>query len=218
MVSGTDETGKRYITNIVKVGLWQDLPDGWEGMGNRLNPLVTYRTVAADQKIHRYGSRIFAPILVGYTPPGFEEPHDGFLWVADTGGGIKGRLRFDLFVGKQEVYEFVVKEEKQKGRWRVPVEIDRLPAAPSGYRPDKAKGLRKILKGLDLLKGESDVDVSAALTAFQKMHRHIPETEYGTHTGAISLWYLTLAALKVSKGEPYDADKASSREKITKSD
>jgi 3D (Asp-Asp-Asp) domain-containing protein len=179
-------------------------------MGNRTNPLVTYRSVAADQKHHRYGSRIFAPVLVGFTPPGYDKPHDGYLWVADSGGGIKGSMRFDLFVGKQEVYEFVMELEKQKGRWPVPIEIERLPTAPKGYSPQSTTGLRKILKGVALLEGESEKQVTAALTAFQRKHKHIPESEYGASNGAISLWYLTQAALKLSKGEKYDAEAAGS--------
>ena len=201
-VTGVGADGKRYVTNIVKLGLWTDLKEGWEGMGNRTNPLVTYRTVAADQKRHRYGSRIFAPVLVGYTPPGWKEPHDGFLWVADTGGGIKGTMRFDLFVGKQSTYKFVMAEENEKGKWRVPIEIESLPSAPLLYSAKTVAGRRKVLEKLGLLK---DGDAVAALTAFQKQHKHIPAAEYGSARGAVTLWYLTQAALKVSKGEKYDA-------------
>jgi len=30
---------------------------------------------------------------------------DGYLWVADAGGGIKGQLRFDIFVGHEATYK-----------------------------------------------------------------------------------------------------------------
>jgi 3D (Asp-Asp-Asp) domain-containing protein len=208
------EDGKRYVTSIVKLGMWTDLADGWEGMGNRTNPLTTYRTVAADQKQHAYGSRIYAPILVGEEILGWDEPHDGYLWVADSGGGIKGWMRFDVFVGKQKTYEWVMDLENQKGKWKVPVEVEKLPGAPSGYSPKTDSGVRKILSGLDLLQGgDSKEEVAAALTAFQKQHHHIPEAGYGSARGAITLWYLTQAALKVAKGEVYDAGVASSRPK-----
>jgi 3D (Asp-Asp-Asp) domain-containing protein len=204
-VTGLGADGKRYVTSIVKVGLWQDLHEGWEGQGNRSNPLLTYRSVAADQSRHRYGSRIFAPVLVGYTPPGWKEPHDGFLWVADSGGGIKGKMRFDLFVGKQSTYKFVMAEEKEKGKWRVPIEIESLPSAPTAYSAKTVAGRRKTLEKLGLLK---DGNAVAALTTFQKQHKHIPAAEYGSAKGAVTLWYLSQAALKVSKGEKYDATAA----------
>ena len=201
-VSGVGSDGKRYVTNIVKLGLWEDLKDGWEGQGNRSNPLVTYRSVAADQSRHRYGSRLYVPEVVGFTPPGWKEPHDGFLWVADTGGGIKGNMRFDLFVGKESTYKFVMKLESDKGRWRIPAEVESLPSAPSAYSAKTAAGRKKTLEKLGLLK---DGNAVAALTAFQKQHKHIPPAEYGSARGAVTLWYLTQAALKVSKGEKYDA-------------
>jgi 3D (Asp-Asp-Asp) domain-containing protein len=109
--AGNDASGKPIVSNIIKVGLWEDLPDDWEGKGNRSNPLKTYRSVAADQRSHPFGSRIYVPELVGFTPPGFTKPHDGYLWVADVGGGIKGSMRFDGFVGKQDPYEFVMELE-----------------------------------------------------------------------------------------------------------
>jgi 3D (Asp-Asp-Asp) domain-containing protein len=143
--------GTRYVTNIVRVGVWKDLPEGWEGKGNHSNPLSYYRTVAADQKRHPYGSRIFAPSLVDESIHGWDHPHDGYLWVADTGGAIKGYMRFDVFVGREEVYEWVMELENQKGHWNVPVEVEKLPSPPSDYSPRTDSGLKKILAGLGLL-------------------------------------------------------------------
>ena len=205
-VASTDpKDGKRYITNYIKAGLWKDLPDGWEGMGNHSNPLVAYRSVAADQKHHRYGARLFVPRLVGVEIPGWKAPHDGYVWVADSGGGIKGAMRFDLFVGKQEEYEIVMELENQKGKWSVPMEIERLPAAPKGYNPKTDAGLGKILKGVGLLKSDGKADAKAALIAFQKLHPHIPPIEHGKPGGAVTLWYLTQAAIAVSNQKAYEA-------------
>ena len=196
--------GKRYVTNFIKLGHWEDLPEGWEGKGNRSNPLAAYRSVAADQNHHPFGSRVYLPSLVGFTPPGFTQPHDGYLWVADIGGGIKGSMRFDGFVGKEATYEFVMKLENQQGKWRIDTEVENLPSAPSGYSPKTESGRKKILTGLGLLNDTDKTNLTTALITFQKQHHHIPPSEYGTTVGAVTLWYLTQAALKVSKGESYD--------------
>ena len=45
--------------------------------------------------------------------------------------------------------------------------------------------------------------VQDALTDFQKQHPHIPEQEYGSRTGAITLWYLTEAGFALKKDEDY---------------
>lgn len=75
------------IVSIAKVGEWTDLPEGWQGKGNRMNPLTPYPTVAADQNRHPYGSRIFISDIKNFkTPEG--EVLDGYFWMADVGGGI----------------------------------------------------------------------------------------------------------------------------------
>jgi hypothetical protein len=58
-VSVTEPDGSTTVVSITRVGEWTDMPEGWHGRGNRMNPLTAYRTVAADQKYHPYGSRIF---------------------------------------------------------------------------------------------------------------------------------------------------------------
>ena len=41
------------------------------------------------------------------------------------------------------------------------------------------------------------------LTDFQKQHPQIPEVEYGSRRGAVTLWFLTQAGLALKKGEEY---------------
>ncbi len=213
--AGVDpKTGAWIVSNIVATGVWEDLPEGWEGKGNRANPLATYRSVAADQKHHPFGSRIYAETLKGWTPPGFEEPHDGFLWVSDVGGAIKGWMRFDLFVGKQSTYDFVRAEDKGEGQWHVPIEIEHMPHVPKGYELRTYAGVHKILHGVGIIENEEMVidEVEDSIAKFQKLHKHIPKSEYDDTRGAITQWYLTQAALKVSKGEVYDPVAAGLRE------
>ncbi|MFK5920817.1 MAG: 3D domain-containing protein [Verrucomicrobiota bacterium] len=96
-----DAEGNDVVVSISKIGVWHDLKKGWEGKGNRKNPLTSYRTIAADTKYHRYGSRIFVPGMVGNKMPNGKEL-DGYFWVGDVGGGINGELRFDIFVGRAD--------------------------------------------------------------------------------------------------------------------
>ena len=97
-VSVVDDDGEMHLASIISIGRWAMIPKGWEGRGNRINPLVSYRSVAADIRHHPYGSRLFVPSTVGYITPDVRKL-DGWFWVADAGGGIKERFRFDVFVG-----------------------------------------------------------------------------------------------------------------------
>lgn len=207
-----DADGKNVVVSISKIGVWHDLKEGWEGKGNRMNPLVSYRTVAADTKYHHYGSRLFVPGLVGFKATSGKEL-DGYFWVGDVGGGIKGKLRFDIFVGHATDYETIM--SNYEGKWSEEVEMTNLPKAPAKFNPRTDAGVTRILEGLDYnVSGEkSGKDASerkatvsgmaALLTDFQKQHPHIPPVEYGSRIGAVTLWYLTQAALALQEGTEY---------------
>jgi 3D (Asp-Asp-Asp) domain-containing protein len=61
--------------------------------------LVPYRTIAADPAFLKPGTVIFIPSAVGQSLPGGGK-HDGYFFVADRGGAIKGN-HLDVFQGDQ---------------------------------------------------------------------------------------------------------------------
>lgn len=95
------------------VTLWDDelffvLPKSvtW-GYGNKNNPITPFKSVAMDQSIYPFGTKIFIPKLVGVKLPD-ASTHDGYLRVDDVGSAIKGPTRVDLFCGNQagrKIYE-----------------------------------------------------------------------------------------------------------------
>lgn len=197
--------GKSVVVNFVKIGQWKDLPDGWMGKGNRMNPLEPYRMVAADQTQHPFGSRVFIPDLVGYeTPEG--RTLDGYFWVGDIGNGIKGRNRFDVFVGAQAAYLAIMKAPDGGGKWTAPIEVENLPGAPAGLDPKTEIGVRKILEGIGQEVGEGSNGLAEAITEFQRKHPQIPEVEHGGRVGAVTLWFLTEAAQAAGSGKSYPPD------------
>jgi len=210
-----DDDGDHHLATIVRIGEWVKVPKGWEGKGNRMNPLVAYRSVAADPKHHPYGSRLFIPPAAGYvTPRG--KTLDGWLWVADVGGGIKGSMRFDIFVGREACYfDHIAAEE---GKWEAIIQIEHPPKVPADLSPRSPAGVRKILEGLGYAidpsldaaqKSPRDWDepvaLGTALADFQRQHPAIPRVEFGTRIGAVTQWYLHQAGLAVSKKLEYAA-------------
>jgi 3D (Asp-Asp-Asp) domain-containing protein len=197
----------------VKKGLWQELPQGTFGWGNRENYKSPFRIVAADQTKHRFGSRVFRPDLAGYTTPDGLK-HDGYFWVGDTGGRIKGSLRFDLFAGGEKAYAQAMKDGL--GKKDIYCEVDRLPDPPKGWDPRSTSGITRILEtlGWKIESGTSSMraqknnnpsgqSFAQSLREFQQQHPQIPRAEYGTTRGAVTLWFLTHAALASANGEEY---------------
>jgi 3D (Asp-Asp-Asp) domain-containing protein len=73
--------------------------------------LVPYRTIAADPAFLRTGTVLFIPSAVGQTLPGGRK-HDGYFFVADRGGSIKGK-HIDIFQGDQIMnFSFIVSKAK----------------------------------------------------------------------------------------------------------
>lgn len=211
--------GKRIVFSIMRLGLWKDLPANWQGEGNQQNPLYPFRSVAADQQIYPYGSRIYIPSLHGFkTNDG--SLLDGYFWVSDVGALIKGELRFDIFVGSKPGYEEFKKFDKTK--WRAPVVVESLPRAPKGWDPRTKAGLSRILEragcaGMRKTSPHQDTSSSVrhldeqlknCLIEFQTRHRNIPQLEHGMATSAITLWYLTQAAIALHEA-PHNTASAS---------
>jgi 3D (Asp-Asp-Asp) domain-containing protein len=60
-------------------------------------PVVAMRTAASDPRIAPRRSIVFIPETVGMQMPSGES-HDGYWYISDTGGGVKGS-HIDLFTG-----------------------------------------------------------------------------------------------------------------------
>ncbi len=192
---GIDAEGNERFAYRIGQGKWKELPDGAQGMGNRMNPLTAFRHVAADQSIHRYGSMVHVEAAEGVKLEG-ADPLDGYFWIADTGGRVDGN-HFDLFVGDEAVYTEFLHHAKRKRKYQT--SIYRLPDAPRGMNPRRNDGLAAILRGKGLL-GEGDpseAELHDALATFQKAIHYIPEAEHGSSRSAVTLWFLIQAALEL---------------------
>jgi 3D (Asp-Asp-Asp) domain-containing protein len=199
-----EENGEQQTITRVGPGQWQAIPAEHFAKGNRQNMLFPWVHLAADQSIYRFGSRVYCKLADGQvTPDG--KVHDGFFWIADTGGRIKGSLRFDLFVGRSNMYM----EMMNRDRHPAPeVVIDPLPTAPKEMDPKTSAGVRKILAGLGYDPDPPKKDAKPgsptylnALRAFQEKHPKIPQLEHGSIFGATTVWYLSHAALAIQKAE-----------------
>jgi 3D (Asp-Asp-Asp) domain-containing protein len=200
--------GKKAVASIQRVGVWKLLAERWQGKGNKSNPLQAYTTIAADQKVYPYGSRIYLPDADGFKTPG-GRVLDGYFWVADVGGGIKGPLRFDVFVGTDATFANL----KQLGisKWRARVAVEKLPKVPKEWNPASLSGIARILRASGCQQQPASNPVKKArrravlrslseplrscLVSFQKRIEQIPAIEHGLPHGAVTLWYLTQAAL-----------------------
>ena len=101
------------------------------------------------------------------------------------------------------------------GKWTSNVEVENLPKAPAEFSPLTDSGVKRILEGLGYdvgsqVAGNSEAErktgapeLAAQLTDFQKQHPQIPEQEYGSRRGAVTLWFLTRAALALKEGKEY---------------
>lgn len=213
-VAVKEPDGSTTVVSFTKIGEWSDLPKGWKGRGNRMNPLTPYRIVAADQKFHPYGSRVFISDVKDFkTPEG--DVLDGYFWVGDVGGGIKGQNRFDVFVGSTSAFLTIMDQPGGGGKWTAPIEVENLPAISGEFNPKTDSGVKRILEGLgyspdtqiagnDTSERKAEGPTTAEmLTDFQKQHPPVPEQEYGSRRGAITLWFLTEAALALKAGKEY---------------
>ena len=199
VATAEDKEGKMRMAFRTAKGEWKELPEDWLAMGNRSNPLVPWHHVAADQKKYPFGSMIYSAEADGHeTVDG--KVLDGYFWVADVGGLVKGATHIDIFVGHEEVYDKVL----DAGRKRTAdATIYKLPKAPEGFDPKTKDGLVAILAAQQLLDAAENPpgkeDIAAALLAFQKAEPKIPEIEHGLSKAATTLWFLTQAAIQASK-------------------
>ena len=194
---GIDKYGKKRFAYRTEKGHWKELPKGSKGMGNRLNPLVPFRHVAADNSRYPYGSMFYTPDALGVEVLG-SKPMDGFFWVSDSGGLIKGD-HFDLFAGDEEVYNDLV--HGHHGRYHISY-IYKIPTPTRGLNPLKEDELASLLVAAGRLAEDEKDDAGAlqkALIGFQKTVPYIPDAEYGNPTAATTLWFLVQLGLEQKK-------------------
>lgn len=67
------------------------------GKGNKGNPLTPFVSVAADQSLYPFGTKLYIPAARGLKLPG-GKVHDGIFVVDDVGSAIKGN-HLDFFTG-----------------------------------------------------------------------------------------------------------------------
>lgn len=76
------------------------------GRGSAGTCIIPFISIAADDDFNRAGTIISMPALHGKMiklPNGKIKPHPGFFLIEDTGGAVKGRNKFDFFVGNPDV-------------------------------------------------------------------------------------------------------------------
>jgi len=203
-----DEEGTIRVAAQTEVGSWKVLPEGLLGLGNRSNPLVPWKHVAADQKRYPYGSRVHLPKAIGYETPD-KQSLSGYFYVADVGYGVNSD-HFDLFVGFDKVFSQMM-ERKVKQQFETKVE--KLPAARPGLDPLNPSGLAALfvksgfkvdpadaaslpnLKHFKILPRENSV--TKCLVAWQMTQKEIPAEEYGSPAGAATLWHLHELAARI---------------------
>jgi|GEM_PF-1164418 len=196
-----DRKGTRRIGTRMDDGSWVELDQDSYGLGNKMNPLAPWRHVAADQSLYPFGSRLYVPLSDGKDNPKVrKEPLDGFFWVADTGGAIKGNLRFDVYVGSESVFHEMGHNAPTK---RVEARIEPPPSLPTAWKPVNKDNIKKILQGIGLLPAgkPSDEDYKIALTKFQKQFKRIPVQELGNDRSAVTYWYLSQAAKQLIEAD-----------------
>ncbi|MEM1443254.1 MAG: 3D domain-containing protein, partial [Verrucomicrobiota bacterium] len=183
-----ENKGKQPYGFRKDVGKITEQPKGSMGMGNRSNPLVPLVHVSADQSAIPYGSMIHIPdseavdLIDG-------KRFEGYLWVGDTGSGVKGD-HLDLFTGLEDVFTSFVETVKEP----LTTKIYKIPPLDEAHNPGLQSGLAKILRKAGYLESEEGVsaeDLETALRKFQKDEPHIPEAEYGNARAAATLWFLT---------------------------
>lgn len=190
--------GKKKPAYRLSSGEWKELPDGVIAKGNKMNPLVAYRHIAADQGIYPYGSLVHIDYKKKPKLPD-GRAFDGYLWVADVGGMINGRSHFDLFVGGEETYEKILPMTSDK---KHKVNIYKLPHPPTGLDPRQPSGLAKLLHQLGHHRDPENtelLELEKSVKRYQKTISHIPKQEHGFRTGAATIWYLTQEALRLSE-------------------
>jgi 3D (Asp-Asp-Asp) domain-containing protein len=150
------------------------------GVGNRSNPLIPHRIVAADQSLYPFGSRVTLNVPDGPYGEGDAQP----FYIGDTGGAIKGPMRFDIF-------QLDPKDRIFHGNFWACVE-------PPAMNVTTPRRMQEALELLGHYKGAIDGKFGpismAALRAFQKKAPAVPEVEYGVRTGAITTFHLAAAA------------------------
>lgn len=146
-----DRDGKEYYGFRMDTGQFTELPKGSMGMGNKSNPIVPLVHVSANQRDIPYGSMIYIPESEGVDLVGGER-FEGYLWVGDTGGGVKGD-HLDLFTGRKKMFTSFVEAVKKP----VTTKIYKIPPLDKEHNPGLRSGLAKILKKASYLESHDRI-------------------------------------------------------------
>lgn len=210
LAEGTD--GQVNAFNREGKGKWTELDSKFWGYGPEGNPLVPFKTVAADLGVYAFGSRIYVPALDGWTTPDGNK-HNGVLWVGDTREHLSGPGEFQIFVGGEDNL-VELPEMNEKGFAVLDAEVSFTAGITPRYEANMESGAEKILSRLGYYKGggrtvsvfnrnaaqdSKPATFEEALTEFQKAHDGIPEVEYGILNGASTRYYLAKAAHSLRK-------------------
>ena len=157
------------------------------GLGSRGNPLVPGMIAAADRAVYPFGSRVtlvkgVGVVTVGSVSQGIAQAAR-VVYVGDTGGAIKGELRFDLF---QES----AADRSWHGEWWCCVERPKV-------EMNSVRDVQSGLQWLGLLIGSPTDGIVgprtvAAITEFQRRAGpgRIPSLEIGEVSGAVTRYWL----------------------------
>jgi 3D (Asp-Asp-Asp) domain-containing protein len=93
---------------------------------NKTNALIPCRTLAADKDHYKIGTVIYVPSFKGKICPQNGEPVDGCFIVGDVGSAIKGKGRFDVFIGECSRYDadLHVCRDQDNAAFNVPVNTE----------------------------------------------------------------------------------------------
>lgn len=82
-----------------KVLAWEPCSASW-GWGMHAKPLIPFVSVASDQTLYPFGTRLYSSTIAGQTMPD-GSLHDGYLSCDDRGSHVIGQ-HLDLFTGTNE--------------------------------------------------------------------------------------------------------------------
>lgn len=107
LINGTVRLSEKNGGHLITAGtkhFWMELdPEKFpHGQACKGDPVIPFKTVAADPRHYPYGCSVFIPMFDKISMPD-GSVHDGLFTVNDVGGAVKGR-HLDLAVRNREDY------------------------------------------------------------------------------------------------------------------
>ena len=227
IAEGTD--GELSVFSRDKQGLWKELEPGELGRGHEENPLIPYRTVAADNATYAFGTQIYLKDFDGWEQPD-GTTHDGIFWVGDSREHLRGPNDFQIFVGT-DAMDIELPNLNGRGVSTMETVIRYVPNQVPRYETRREDGVNAVLERLGYLRrirknsafasketreAAQEMSPETALVAFQEAHEMIPAVEYGHRMGAATHYYLSSAAYDIRTKGRYQSPASSSEEEEEK--